>query len=120
MPRSCFFFVEQNSPISVLLSIVTLLAITVDNFIFINWPLKYDLIVTWRRIYFALLMIWVFDNILIAFTIFFTTTEPCGIKMFLSVSVFVWFTYVSHSGAHIRVCVEGVCGTPPTNNGESV
>ena len=87
--QKLYCFVYQISPISVLLSILTLLAITVDKFIFINWPLRYHVIVTWRRTYFALLMIWVFGIILIPFLILFTTTEPCGLKMFLSVSVFV-------------------------------
>ena len=36
--QKLFCFVDQISPISVLLSILTLLAITVDKFIFINWP----------------------------------------------------------------------------------
>ena len=89
--QKLFCFVDQISPISVLLSILTLLAITVDKFVFINWPLRYHVIVTWRRTYFALLMIWVFGIILIPFIILFTTTEPCGLKMFLSVSVVVFY-----------------------------
>ena len=89
--QKLFCFVDQISPISVLLSILTLLAITVDKFVFINWPLRYHVIVTWRRTYFALLMIWVFGIILIPFIILFTTTQPCGLKMFLSVSVVVFY-----------------------------
>ena len=87
--QKLFCFVDQISPISVLLSILTLLAITVDKFIFINWPLRYHVIVTWRRTYFALLMILVFGIILIPFIILFTTTEPCDLNMFLRVSIFL-------------------------------
>ena len=62
-----FCLVDQIGAKGVILSILTLLAITVDKFVFINWHLKYDLIVTWRRTYFALLMIWVFGVILTPF-----------------------------------------------------
>ena len=87
--QKLFCFVDQISPITVLLSILTLLAITVDKFIFINCPLRYNVIVTWRRTYFALLMIWVFGIILIPFIITFTTTEPSDLNMFLRVSIFL-------------------------------
>ena len=89
--QKLYCFVYQISPISVLLSILTLLSITVDKFVFIKWPLRYHVIVTWRRTYFSLLMIWVFGIILIPFIILFTTTQPCGLKMFLSVSVVVFY-----------------------------
>ena len=62
-----FCLADQISSISLILSILSLLAITVDKFVFINWPLKYDLIVTWRRTYFASLMIWVFEVFLTPF-----------------------------------------------------
>ena len=62
-----FCLVDQIGAKGVILSILTLLAITVDKFVFINWHLKYDLIVTWRRTYFALLMIWIFGVILTPF-----------------------------------------------------
>ena len=91
--QKLFCFVDQISPITVLLSLLTLLAITVDKFVFINWPLRYYLIVTWRRTYFALLMIWVFGIILIPFLILFTTTEQCAItEIFLP--IFISFVYI--------------------------
>lgn len=43
---------------SVALSIMTLLAITVDRFLFMASPLQYPLIVTWCRVYIILLLIW--------------------------------------------------------------
>ena len=93
--QKLFCFLDHISPISVLLSVLTLLAITVDKFVFINWPLRYDLIVTWRRTYFALLTIWVFGIILIPFIIIFTTTEPCRIaEMFFPVSVFIVYIFI--------------------------
>ena len=87
--KKLFCFVEHISPISVLLSILTLLPITVDKFVFIKWPLRYYVIVTWRRTYFALFMIWVFGIILIPIIMLFTTTEPCDLNMFLRVSIFL-------------------------------
>ena len=93
--QKLFCFVHNLSPISVLISILTLLAITVDKFVFINWPLRYDLIVTWRRTYFSLLVIWVFGIILIPLIILFTKTEPCAItEMFLPVSVFFVYQFI--------------------------
>ena len=93
--QKLFCFVDQISPISVLLSILTLLAITVDKFVFIKWPLRYDLIVTWRRTYFALLVIWAFGINLIPFIILFTTTEQCAItEMFLPVSIFFVYIFI--------------------------
>ena len=91
-----FCLVYQIGSISVILSILTLLAITVDRFFFINWPLKYDLIVTWRRTYFALLMIWVLGIILLPSSLLFKTESRvhrfCGAKTLLY--VFVFFLYI--------------------------
>ena len=93
--QKLFCFVDQISPISVLLSILTLFAITVDKFVFIKWPLRYDVIVTLRRTYFAVLMIWVFGIILIPFIILLTTTEQCVItEMFLPVSIFFVYIFI--------------------------
>ena len=47
-----------SSYTSVALSVANLLAITVDRFIFISKPLKHPRIVTWKRTYFFLVMIW--------------------------------------------------------------
>ena len=90
-----FCLVDQISVISVILSILTLLAISVDKFVFINWPLKYDLIVTCRRTYFALLMIWFLGIILTPFNLLFKTESRvhrfCGDNTFLH--VFTFFLY---------------------------
>ena len=67
--QKLLYLVCQITGTSVIFSILTLLAITVDKFVFINWPLKYDLIVTWRRTYFASLMILVFGIILKPFSL---------------------------------------------------
>ena len=91
-----FCLADQISSISLILSILSLLAITVDKFVFINWPLKYDLIVTWRRTYFALLMIWVLGIILLPSSLLFKTESRvhrfCGAKTLLY--VFVFFLYI--------------------------
>ena len=71
--QKLLYLVCQITGTSVIFSILTLLAITVDKFVFINWPLKYDLIVTWRRTYFVSLMIWIFGIILKPFSILFKT-----------------------------------------------
>ena len=52
----------------------------------INWTLKYNLIVTWRRTYFDSLMIWIFGIILKPFSLLFKTESRvhrfCGSKNF--------------------------------------
>ena len=94
--QKLFCLVGQISFIGVILSILTLLAITVDKFVFINWPLKYDLIVTWRRIYFASLLIWVFGIIYKPFSVLFKTESRvhrfCGTNTMLY--VFAFFLYI--------------------------
>ena len=47
------------------------LLITMDQFVFINSTIKYDLIVTLRRTYFASLLIWAFVIIWTQFNLFF-------------------------------------------------
>ena len=54
--QKLFCLVDQISGISVIFSILTLLAISVDKCVFINWPLKYHVTVTWRRTYFVSLI----------------------------------------------------------------
>ena len=65
--QTLFCLVDQIGGIGIIVSTLTLLAITVDKFLFINWPLKYDLIAMWRQTYFASLMIWVFGVFLTPF-----------------------------------------------------
>lgn len=50
-----------SSTTSLALSIVNLLAITFDRYIFISKPLKYTRIMTWNRIYMLLVVIWLFS-----------------------------------------------------------
>ena len=88
LPR---FVTGTIAPITVLLSILTILAITVDKFVFINWPLKYHLMVTWRRTHFALLVIWVVGIVLIPFLQLFHTGK-CVTNAFLW--IFILLVYV--------------------------
>ena len=94
--QKLFCLIDQISEISVIFSILTLLVITVDKFVFINWPLKYDLIVTWRRTYFASVMILVFGVILMPFSLLFKTESRvhrfCGVNTLLY--VFGIFIYI--------------------------
>ena len=48
-----------TSGTSVALSAANLLAITIDRFIFISRPLKYPVIMTWKRTYFMLASVWI-------------------------------------------------------------
>ena len=52
-----------TSGTSVALSAANLLAITIDRFIFIGRPLKYPVIMTWKRTYFLLATVWVLCSI---------------------------------------------------------
>ncbi len=49
----------STSGTSVALSAANLLAITIDRFIFISRPLKYPVIMTWKKTYFMLALVWV-------------------------------------------------------------
>lgn len=49
---------SSTGALAVSLSILTLLAITLDRYIFLTWPLKYLTIMTWRRTYFLVGVIW--------------------------------------------------------------
>ena len=94
--QKLFCLVRQICEIGVIVSILTLLAITVDKFVFINWPLNYDLIVTWRRTYIALLMICAFGIILKPFSLLLKTESRvhwlCGDNTLLY--VFAFFIYI--------------------------
>ena len=94
--QKLFCLVDQITEISVTFSTLILVAITVDKFVFINWPLKYDLIVTWRRTYFVSLMILVYGLILTPFILFFKTERNvrsfCGADTMLF--VFGFFLYI--------------------------
>ena len=61
-----------SSTTSVALSIVNLLAITFDRYIFISKPLKYTRIMTWNRIYILLVAIWLFSIVNINLVLFST------------------------------------------------
>ena len=52
-------FSHTTSCLFVFVSTLTLLAITVDRYLYISSPLKYPLIMTWQRTYGILLSIWI-------------------------------------------------------------
>ena len=96
-----FCLVDQISGISVIFSILTLLAITVDKFVFINWPLKYHVTVTWRRTYFVSLMIFVYGIILMPFNQLAKTERKvnrfCDHNTLLNVFVFLLYILIPFS-----------------------
>ena len=67
----CKFSSTTNS-VTVFVSTLTLLVITVDRYLFFSYPLKYPLMVTWRRTYGVLLCIWVcallYSPVIVVFT----------------------------------------------------
>ena len=63
-----------SSTTSIALSIANLLAITVDRYIFISKPLKYSSVMTWKRTYILLVVIW-FLTIVNATLVFFSVEE---------------------------------------------
>jgi hypothetical protein len=66
-----------SSLTSIALSIANLLAITIDKFVFISKPLKYTSIMTWKRTYILLLVIWLLTMVNTTL-IFFSTEEVIG------------------------------------------
>ena len=63
-----------TSGTSVALSAANLLAITIDRFIFISRPLKYPVIMTWRKTYFILISVWI-SGFIDAGVLFFQTQD---------------------------------------------
>ena len=57
---------------TVALSITTLLAITVDRYLFISFPLQYPTIMTWRRTYIIVAAIWFSTFVYLCFLVVFT------------------------------------------------
>ena len=74
-----------SSLTSIALSIANLLAITVDRYIFISKPFKYANIVTWKRTYILLVVIWLL-TIVNASLVFYSAEEvKRGTKIFCQV-----------------------------------
>ncbi len=77
----CKFYSTTNSAM-ICVSTLTLLAITLDRYLFISYPLKYPLMVTWRRTYGVLLCIWV--SALLYSPVFVVFTEPTKVRAICS------------------------------------
>ena len=73
----CKFSTTTYSVI-IFVSTLTLLAITLDRYLFISYPLKYPLMVTWRRTYGVLLCIWVSALLYSPVTVVYT--EPTKVR----------------------------------------
>ena len=68
-------------------STLTLLAITLDRYLFISYPLKYPLIMTWGRTYGILLSIWICA--LLYSSLFAVFTEPSKIRTTCSTPIII-------------------------------
>ena len=91
------------------LSIINLLAITVDKYVFITKPLEYPRIMTWKRTYVLLAIIWTSAIVNINFIFFNLETEsipwnPCRVKnqqqlalyiinIFIPIALIFFFNY---------------------------
>ena len=82
-------FSSTTSYVFLFLSTLTLLAITWDRYIFISQPLKYPLMMTWRRTYRILLCIWI--SALLYFPVFAVFMKPTNIRAICFCPTFVSF-----------------------------
>ena len=71
------------------LSIYSILAITVDRFLFVSRPLKYPIIMTWLRTYVALIAIWL--SAIIHASILAFNTEETSKRLYCKVDLFVCY-----------------------------
>ena len=71
-------FSSTTYSVIIFVSTLTLLAITLDHYLFISYPLKYPLMVTWRRTYGVLLCIWVSALLYSPVTVVYT--EPTKVR----------------------------------------
>ncbi len=89
-------------------STLTLLAITLDRYLFISYPLKYPLIMTWGRTYGILLSIWIcallYSSLFVVFTVPTKVRTICFapimigligavIYVFIPISLILYFNY---------------------------
>ncbi|XP_028393655.1 5-hydroxytryptamine receptor 7-like [Dendronephthya gigantea] len=54
-------FIYSSGSVSVFLSILTLLALSFDRYLFITWPLKYPILVVGKRVYALVFIIWIWS-----------------------------------------------------------
>ena len=102
----CRFFAASH--IMAFASTLTLLAITLDRYLFISYPLKYPLIMTWPRTYGVLLSIWICALLYSLLIVVFT--EPTKVRticfapimigligaviyVFIPISLILYFNY---------------------------
>ena len=52
-------FIYSSGGVSIVVSILTLLAISFDRYLFIIWPLKYPIIMTWQRVHILVCTVWI-------------------------------------------------------------
>ena len=67
-------FIYSSGGVSIVLSILTLLAISFDRYLFITWPLKYPIIMTWRRVRILVCIIWIWALALFPFSLMYIGT----------------------------------------------
>ena len=82
-------FSSTTSYVSTFLSTLTLMAITWDRYLFFSRPLKYPLIMTWKRTYRILLCIWI--SALLYFPVFAVFMKPTNIRAICFCPIFVSF-----------------------------
>ncbi len=62
-------FIYSSGGVSVFLSILTLLAISFDKYLFITWPLKYPILMTWQRVRILVCTMWVWVLAILPFSV---------------------------------------------------
>lgn len=86
-------FCKISSPtgtLAVSLSILTLLAITLDRYIFLTWPLKYPTIMTWPRTYCLVGAIWSAALAYFPLSVLYTEEGEYRSKCYLPILLFLF------------------------------
>ena len=90
-------FCKISSPTGILavsLSILTLLAITLDRYIFLTWPLKYPTIMTWPRTYLLVAAIWSAAFAYFPLSVLYTEEGEYRTKCYIPILVFLPCTVI--------------------------
>ena len=86
-------FIYSSGGMSICLSILTLLAISFDKYLFITWPLKYPILMTWQRVRILVCTMWVWALAFLPFSVIYIDTgEVRGVCT--ASNEFVLFTFI--------------------------
>ncbi len=91
-------FIYSSGGVSIFLSILTLLAISFDKYLFITWPLKYPSLMTWQRVRVLVCTMWVWALAILPFSVIYIGTGEvrgvCRVSNEFVLFAFIVYIYI--------------------------